>query len=443
MSLDIVTRVLALPSGDQVQLHGDETAQPAPQLNNRGQSDPSTSLEANRKLPFSQPESHSNVAPVCSLTKEDESIFDSVIRHELLRKAQQDQLVNEIVLQSEHRRHKPQDSSLTGLLCSSSLDSSSLVLGLLLPTISPHDRGNLLEIVMYTFGNFFTECLCCEASDIRVLTISTAERFIGILRTAMGSVVAFEGAVALLRLSLQDTDLRVFQASVRLTHTIFQQDAGFMDDLPDESVVLGLRCVTEALLRNPCCWDVTTTSNWTRAPASQPARSSGVKRRINLDLLKLVRSLISQETMQLSFYRVLLPVNNNSSSNQSPDNHTKSTQGAQESILTGNRLRFIRLLLQRHRAQFLRIPPQVLTSMQIYCEETQDLISASITTSDSSREQIRLAGECLLLLLHSASENQSQEKSKQLASIYAHVNDLESAGESNSTTRKLSFYTVN
>lgn len=386
-------------------------------------------------LPLGQPESQSNAVPVVSPTSlpysEDASIFDVAIRHELLRIAKQDELVNEIVTRSEnsHKSQKSLSSSVMNLLCPSSSASTSLALGLLLPTILPHDRGNLLEIVMYTFGSFFAECLCCELQDVRVLTISAATQFIKILREAMGAVVAFEGAVALLRLSFQEADQCVFQASLHLAQTIFQQHTGFLDDLPDESVLLGLRNVAEALLANPCCWRVTTTG--TRTPASRPVSTSSVKRRISLELLTLVWTLVGQEKTRLSFYKVLLPVA--SSSNQCRrDSGSKGQENAlRNHVTTSNRLRLIRLLLQRHRARLLQIPSRSLTSMQHYCEETQDAAAISaFASSSSSREQARLARECLILLLHSDSEqNRALGKFTQLASIYVRVSKFESSGE--------------
>lgn len=418
VSLDIVTRVLALPSDDLVKLQdADEIAEAAVERDYIA-----TSPEL---LPLSQPtepqcSAVSVVTPSLSLNSEDESTFDAAIRRELLRMAKQDELISEIVVQSGSRIMSTPTSSLY----------SSLALGLQLPIITPQDRGNLLEIVMYTFGNFLAECLCCEMPEVRALCISTAARYITIVSDVMGAVVAFEGAVALLRLNLQDNDQCVFQASLHLAQTVFQRRAGFLDDLHEGSVVLGLRYVIEAVLANPCCWEMKTIG--ARTPASRAASSSGVKRRINLDLLKFVRALIAQETTHLSFYRALLPIHIN---NQCPP--TSGTNGNACAFIghtpTGNRLRLVRLLLQRHRAGHLRIPPQSLKSMQHYCEEIQDAAASpasASSNSSSSREHIRLAGECRILLLYADSEqNRAQGKAKQLVSIYAHVSEFESSGE--------------
>ncbi|ETI34124.1 hypothetical protein F443_19291 [Phytophthora nicotianae P1569] len=90
------------------------------------------------------------------------------------------------------------------------------------PTISPTDPANSNEITLYTFGTFFTQCLCCGGPDIQVTCIQMAERTAPLVKKVIGATCAFEGIVALIVVGIREAKTsQVFQTAIHLAYTVF------------------------------------------------------------------------------------------------------------------------------------------------------------------------------------------------------------------------------
>lgn len=440
VSLDIVTKIMELPY--------DEAE--APQIGGAGTAGASGDTEmvraptgsvlqtslAQESIAPTTTESSSTTSPIfadSATARRECSVFDTSVRDEVMRMAKQDDLFDQIVRCNE----TTESSSAYSVLRPSF--AASLEFGLL-PKIESQDRENLLEIIMYTFGTVFTEYLCCDCSEVRVRCIEIVERFIDILKESMDAVLAFEGAVALLRISLQDPDQGVFQSSLHLAQTIFQQSVsesklrgcsspfvhtlGVLDALPEDIAKCGLRHVTEALLANPCCWSK---QNRAVAPHLRSRLSSSGKRRMDVDFLQFVRIMVSQECTRATFYQVLFPAESGTSDNQVIDGGSeKSTQDMEKA----NRLRLFRFLLQRHKAGLLVVPGGTLMQIERYCEGYRHKIAPTrFGDSEDDSPVVRLAKDCALLLAAGSESRPNPSKVKQLSNICTQVDDFETAGK--------------
>lgn len=492
--LDIVARVLRLPSEVR---DGESPAMSNTRCEPPGRSDEATTHSTDQGVDLDRPtpqageadnrqrtslhehqssSSRSNLSSSalqqqheCSMSgaegASNSSVFDTAIHEELSIMRRHDELFNEIV----RRDGFVVDSSLSAMCsatrCVEPSSTTSSMLGLL-PTISATDRGNLLEIVMYTFGNLSCECLCCDVPELRALAVVTAERFSAMLRDAMGVVITFEGAIALLRISLQDPDQHVFRATLHFAQTVFQQRGvietdtvgsslhtdtgtlGLIDEIAGGRVNQALRLVMEALLMNPCC--STTPAMAHSSTAGKHRLALPGKRKINPDLVKFVRMLLAQDRTELGFYRALLP---GAASNQRNRGYgelrsqeLKSCVGYEANNNHGdesnwvehaNRLRLIRLLLHRHDSEVLRVPQQVSVAMKSYCSSPlfQNLVSQSPSTSTTYAATCwRLANDCLLMLSQLSNPVEidigtNHSLKPRLAAIHDSLENLKTTGE--------------
>ncbi|KAF1328987.1 hypothetical protein FI667_g6482, partial [Globisporangium splendens] len=293
------------------------------------------------------------------------------------------------------------------------------------------DLGHHVHVRKLLYG-----VLLCDSSEVRVLCIAIAERFLPILKEAVGDVVVYEGSLALLRVSFQDSDLGVFQACLHLAQTLFQQSPpktslppasspfdstlGIVDQLPESYVKYGLRLIMEVILANSCCW---TREHHIVTLHAQSKASTSRKKRINMDFLRFVRLLISQETIRYSFYQVLLPVEHISSGDQIAEG------GSEQSIHlveTSNRLRLFRLLLQRQKAGHIAIPGGILKQIDRFCE-AHSYHDTPAGTAASSSSVWRLAADCLQLLHANTASRPKPFNFRQLNRIHTQVDELEMA----------------
>lgn len=476
VELDIVTRVLELPNRC-IDVDVEPSRHDQPDEEPGDESAPAAGASNDTTQPSLTPASLQSGDAV--LHAVDDSVFDIALREELARIAKQDALVHAILHHDalvDSSAWKPSYDARA-----SSILTRSLSIGLL-PAIAPRDRDNVLEIVLYTFGTFTCECLCSDAPDVCALAVSTAERFARMLRVATSAVVAFEGLVALVRVSLQRPDARAYTASLHLAMTIFQSQQAresavssrssdsrtaassppqpgcshtleLLHEIPATSVTQALQHVLDALLVHPYSWTPKSASHPShqRGDQQRDTHASTMRRqRIHTELLRFVRLMLAQEATHMSFYSALLsPLSSEDAtrSNQSDaddstcsvandDDHMRKPPRPHTVDAVANRLRLVRLLLQRHNGRVLVIPPHVQLLMKRLCEVTLQS-SVKVAQSKSVKERVRLARECLALLAsetrpqqHNGDQGKEQALASRLSKVYGHARELEMTGTS-------------
>ncbi|KAF1328732.1 hypothetical protein FI667_g6568, partial [Globisporangium splendens] len=402
VALDIVKKVMALPSDEAEPVLSEGSRHEEQHFEVAAESESSNSghqITATESDPL-----HSPVVTESLGTCEQYSVFDRAVRDEIARMMDDDEIFNQVVRRNEDVKPSSKHSVLQ-------LSSDMAFRVGLLPEIEVEDRGNLIEIIMYTFGSFFTKCLLCDSSEVRVLCIVIAERFLPILKEAMGDVVVYEGSLALLRQSPPKTSLPPASSP-------FDSTLGIVGQLPESYVKYGLRLIMEVILANPCCW---TREHHIVTLHTQSKASTSRKKRINMDFLRFVRLLIFQETIRYSFYQVLLPVEHISSGNQIAEG------GSEQSIHlveTSNRLRLFRLLLQRQKADHITIPGDIRKQIDRFCE-AHSYHDTPASTAASSSSVWRLAADCLQLLHANAASRPKPINFRQLNRIHTQVDELE------------------
>lgn len=435
VALDIVTRVTSLPaqprSGyvdpalpSRAGQQGAATSSGQPDSPTRDIEEAAASAESSSSRTLQPRQTRSSSSRLVNISEVSSSVFDTFIREELVRRRRYDDVLNEIL----HRNVLVTDATL-----------SSAALGLL-PAIAATDRGNLLEIVLYTFGNLSCECVCCDVAEMRALAVTTAECFVPVLRDTMGSMVAFEGAIALLQISLRDIDPHVFQVALHFAQSLFQQSSayesgalGLVEEVTAGRLNQTLRLVFDALLTSPRCSSMAAVHH----PSAQLSRGTG-KRRISPDVLRFIRLFLSQERTRPSVYRALVPEEDKAASNQTGSNRVDEIGWA----LHSNRLRVMRWLLQQHESGGVQVPREVVDAMQRYCSARLLLSPGETVTHTQTQTCERLATTCLLLLervLGQTSTSNSVKRSPKpllLPDIYSRTSESERPSGSTDTSKR-------
>ncbi|TMW64946.1 hypothetical protein Poli38472_009113 [Pythium oligandrum] len=227
---------------------------------------------------------------------------------------------------------------------------------------------SLEAVVVYTFGAFFAQCaLEINDEELQSHAVNTAERLSPLLLDAgMPRELVYEGLLALLLLVLSETTpLSVFHDALQLTRTLFHADtaASTLDcitHLGSGRILTGLRSLLDKLLDTRHCWI-----------------RRGTATTIDREFLRTFRLLLEQNATQKMLFKVLVPLKDHPSPSL---------------LAIINRFRLFRWLLQRERAQ---LPPELIPSLRLYCQETRQSLSNQLSQSTTIP---RLIAECLALI---------------------------------------------
>ncbi|KAK1947335.1 hypothetical protein P3T76_001345 [Phytophthora citrophthora] len=283
------------------------------------------------------------------------------------------------------------------------------------PTVSPTDPANSNEIVLYTFGIFFTQCLLCGGADIQVTCLQMAERTIPLLKKVLGATSAFEGLAAVIVLGIREANTsRVFQSALYLAYTVFQTEVTreknleiqiggrnndaqlrLIEEVDCANWSYGIRVILEWTLASPICWSTSCTGKTT--PPS-----------VNRDFLQFIRLLVNQDETRTNFFNELLDL-------IPTDNDAGLTTAL-------NRLRLLRLVLRNDLIR-CHLTANVKTCIQNLCTQILGLPSDNKALKIDDQGRIsRLASECLVELEGlAASGSQNLIRTNELATVHRHL----------------------
>ncbi|KAF4141057.1 hypothetical protein GN958_ATG09905 [Phytophthora infestans] len=289
------------------------------------------------------------------------------------------------------------------------------------PTVSSTDPTNSKEIILYTFGPFFTQCLLCGGADPQVTCIQMVERAAPLLKNVIGATCAFEGVIALIVLGIREAKTSyVFKTAIHLAYTVFriessdvleaEQPGGssalkLVEEVARANWNYGLRVILEWTLASSFCWSVS--HNGKLAASKMPPS-------VDRAFLQFIRLLVEQDLTRTVFFDELLSL--------SP---TRSTTGL---IFARNRLRLLRMILQNDTIR-CHVSTNVETSIRTLCTS---LLCLNALPSDElalKRDDkgilARLASECLDKL--DQPRGSSYSRSNHVASVRRHLEDVSNA----------------
>lgn len=315
-----------------------------------------------------------------------DSPLDLMMRQYLAQKSHQDEFIQHLIR------------------CGTTNTPETLQIASLMSQVSDlksegRELKQLQEIVRYTFGEFFLECLLDESEDVRIACIQTAERFTPLIKDTMGIEIAYEGLSALANLSLQYEQPTVFRAALHLVQTLFQdqpsaegsKSLGIVSAMGKGRLSSGLRPVLHSILRNACCWSIDTAGISNRKVPKQAAPS------IDRSFLSFVRMLMSQKATRAVLFQVMLPLVEDEVDDQSRI-QMECQRDERHWIQTTNTFRLIRWLLSCFNDQKPPVAASTIGRIEAFCKQHLGKLSLSLWKSRKEVLKIRtIALQCLHL----------------------------------------------